>query len=134
MFRTHKLQKSLRFLTLALFVIFSGPSAMAASINNSTRLALQSELRSYISTKTTSGAYTFFDEDNGSIQELKIKAIHPVIFVKGDRFLMCADFIDQKGKKVVIDYVMLPVKDGFIIEKELEGQRPKLMEIFEKLL
>lgn len=134
MFKKHSILKCSQLLAMAFFLTFSGATAEAASIDNTTRVALQSELRSYIATKTSDGTYTFFDEEDGSIQEFQIKAIHPVIFAKGDRFLMCADFIDQEGKKVLIDYVMLPVSNGFIVEKELEGQRSRLMTMFEKLL
>lgn len=134
MLKSSLIKKLLGVLAIALLLSSISDDASAASIDNNTRVALQSELRTYIGTKTNDGIYSFFDESKGSVQKFQIKAIHPVIFAKEDRFLLCADFIDQKGNKVLIDYVMLSVSDGFIVEKELEGQRSKLMTIFEKLL
>ena len=109
-------------------------SASAASIDVETRVVLQTELRSYIDSKTSDGTYTYFDENDGEIRDFRIKAIHPVIFAKGDRYMMCADFIDRMGKKIVIDYVMFPTTNGFVVEKEIEGQRSRLTKIFEKLM
>lgn len=120
--------------TLMIAAFFGFPTAQAATLDNDTRVALQTELRDYITQKTTNGSYTYFDEARGDTVPLRIKAIHPVVLKRDDRFLMCADFIDAKGKDVVIDYVILPIETGFLIEKEIEGQRPRLMTLFEKLM
>lgn len=107
--------------------------AVAASIEDNTRVALQTTLRSYISGKTINGHYTFFHENTGDVEVLSLKKVHPVIFEKNGRFLMCADFIGQDGQNVLIDYIVVPGNDAFLVEKEVRGQRPMLTTIFERI-
>ncbi len=120
--------------TLMIVGFFGGSGADAATLDNQTRVELQTEIRSYIARKIDSGIYTFFDEKSGETVPLRIKAIHPVVLSRGKRFLLCADFIDANGEDVVIDYVVLPTATGYLVEKEIEGQRPRMMTLFEKLM
>lgn len=108
-------------------------SVSASTLKNDTRVALQTELRNYIQGKISDGIYTFFNRDTDTNEALRLKWIHPVIFGKNGRFLMCADFIDQQGQDVLIDYLMVPNRYGFSVEKEIRGRRAMLVKMFEKL-
>lgn len=120
-------------IVFAIFFFAFAPDVFAGSIDNSARVALQSTLRGYIEGKTADGRYTFFDETTGDVQVLNLKKIHPVIFEKNGRFLMCADFLGQQGQDVLVDYIVVSGNEGFLVEKEIRGRRPMLMEIFEKV-
>ena len=126
------------FMILLFAAAFFGGMSMsgvrAASLDNDTRVALNVELREYIGAKTNGGLYSYFNEKTGKIEMLRLKRIHPVIFGKQGRFMMCADFIDKKGKDVILDYIVLPISGGHLIEKEIKGKRSMLTKIFEKLM
>ena len=108
--------------------------ANATTLDSQTRVDLHTELRNYIDLKVDNGRYTYFDEKSGKSMLLRIKAIHPVVLSRGTRYLLCADFIDASGNDVVIDFVIFPTATGYLIEKEIEGQRPRMMTLFEKLM
>lgn len=115
-------------------ILFSVPNNIqAASIDVRTQVALQMVLRDYISNKTGAKKYTFFDDVKGTSQTLILRRIHPVIFKKNDRFLMCADFIDEEGKDFLVDYIISHYVDGYRVEKEIEGRRDFLTRLFEKV-
>jgi len=108
--------------------------ASAASIDMDTRIELQTELRDYISGKTRAGVYTYFDDVKGETRTLSLKKIHNFMFIKDERYMLCADFMDNEGSHVVMDYIFAPHADGYRLEKEVEGRRAVLVTIFEKIL
>ena len=108
--------------------------ADAGSIDMDTRLALQDALRDYIDGKSATGGYSYFDETTGEAVPLSLKKIHALLFRKADRYMLCADFLNANGEDVVIDYIFAPHADGYVLEKEIEGRRSILVQLFERLL
>jgi hypothetical protein len=88
-----------------------------ASIDYDARVALQSALRSYIANITIDGHYNFVSEISGDAQILNLKKIDLMNFKKEGEFSMCADFINQHGQGVLIDYIVVSKDRGFEIEK-----------------
>jgi len=126
---------STAFRRLALFLIFVfSASTQALSIDNSTRVALQELLRTHISLKTQDGLFTYFDEDKVEVWALTLATIHPVILKRENRYMLCADFLAANGDSILVDFIILPIDNSYIVEKEVLGRRSHLMTFFEKIL
>jgi hypothetical protein len=105
----------------------------AAQIDLETRAELQFTLKQYIDTGTVDGVYEHFNVEQGKLEKLRLKTLHPVIFVTDGKYMMCADFLDTSGKEVMLDYVVGPSATGFRIEQEIPGRRSYLKQIFERI-
>ena len=74
--------------------IFTASFAHAASIDMEIRVDLQLGLKNYIESRTSDNVYEHFNVETGKIEKLTLKNLHPVIFAKGNKYMMCADFLD----------------------------------------
>ncbi|MFT5116028.1 MAG: hypothetical protein ACI8P9_005389 [Parasphingorhabdus sp.] len=131
---TDNIKKGILVLWFAMIISFSASSnASAETLSSETSVSLQTMLRSYIYEKMDNGLYQFFDENTGVIKPYRLKKIHPTIFKKENRFMLCADFLDQNGNDVIIDYIFAPSTNGYKLEKEIAGRRSYFLEVFEKI-
>ena len=131
-------------LTILLTATIEKMSTSHAFEENS-RLELQLALKLFIDSKTTNGAYNFFDVEMGAVRNLKLLNLHPVIFEKDGYYMMCADFLDRDmvvdvdqsvdwtEEKLLIDYIIIAADGRFIVEQEVLGKRSILTSIFRKL-
>ena len=123
------------WLFAALLVLTFNPGqAQAATIDLETRTELQLTLQQYIDAGTVDGVYEHFNLEQGAIVKLRLKTLHPVIFVVENKYMLCADFLDANGEAVMLDYIVGPSTDGFRIEQEIPGRRSYLQQIFERIL
>ena len=86
-------------------------SAWAAddpSIKGDLRSNIQQSMNDYISHQSVDGAMYVYDTIKGSLLKLRLKELHSGIVKKGDFYVSCADFIDQKGRKIDIDFMVRP--------------------------
>ena len=105
----------------------------AAQIDLQTRAELQLTLKQYIGAGTVDGVYEHFNVEQGKLEKLRLKTLHPVIFVTDSKYMMCADFLDTSGKEVMLDYVVGASATGFRVEQEIPGRRSYLQQIFERI-
>lgn len=121
-------------LCLVLLLLFSDVRVSAAdTIGNKTRVVLQLLLRDHIRSKTSNGNYVFWDPKSQKSANLLLKKIHPVIYKRKEKFMLCADFMDPGGKDVLIDYMVVNRNGQYVIIDEVRGRRSYFMMIFEKL-
>ena len=109
------------------------PASAAWALSDSTRVQLQYALRSYLDKRVIDGRYPFKNPKTDVWTDLRLKRVHPTIFRHRAEYLMCADFIDRKGRQVVIDYVLSARQAGFTVTREVIGKRSLLLTFFEKL-
>ena len=113
--------------------IFAASFAHAASIDMEIRVDLQLGLKNYIESRTSDNVYEHFNVETGKIEKLTLKNLHPVIFAKGNKYMMCADFLDTYGNDVLLDYIVSSSGDEFRIEQEIRGRRGYLKQLFERI-
>ncbi len=117
----------------AAMISWAWAPARAQALDVETRVQLQRTLQDYVEAKITDGGYSFFDTESGKVRQLKLDKLHPVIFEKDGYYLMCADFMDDSGADVVLDYIVRKRGDDFVVEQEIEGRRSFLTSVFEKV-
>ncbi len=118
---------------LLVMTILTCTQANADAIDLETRIQLQLALKNHIDSVTVEGVYEHFNVEQGQIEELGLKNLHPVIFVKENKYMMCADFFDTNGNDVLIDYIVSSSANGFQIEQEIRGRRGYLAQLFERI-
>ncbi len=107
--------------------------AHAAEIDLETRAKLQLTLKQYIDAGTVDGLYDHFNVEEGRVDKLRLKTLHPVIFATDGKYMMCADFLNAAGDPVILDYIVGASTNGFRIEQEIPGRRSYLQQFFERL-
>ena len=117
---------------IALCLITTSP-AQADSIEMKTRIDLQMGLKHYIEARTEDNVYEHFNVESGKVEPLVLKNLHPVIFVNGSKFMMCADYLDASGNDVLLDYIVSLVGNEFRVEQEIPGKRDYLKQLFERI-
>lgn len=104
---------------LATFTIFGAWAADDPSIKGDLRSNIQQSMNNYIDQQSVDGAMYVYDSVKGSLLKLKLKELHSGIVKKGDFYVSCADFIDQKGRKVDMDFMVRPSGDKLITTQAL---------------
>lgn len=117
----------------ALLAAWLGHAGHAQELDVQTRVELQRTLAQYVSAKTEDGIYPFFDVEAGEPRRLTLKKLHPVIFQKEGYYLMCADFMDEEGSDVLVDYIVRKRGAQYLVEQEVAGRRGFFKSIFEKV-
>ncbi|HHH48780.1 MAG TPA: hypothetical protein ENK51_07835 [Gammaproteobacteria bacterium] len=111
--------KNLRHLiqaSLTAAILASG-SALAAddpSIKGDLRSNIQAAMDQMIKERTVNGTFKFYDQLKDKVYDLKLVELHDGIVKKGDYYVSCADFVDSRGNKVDMDFLVLP-SDGKLL-------------------
>ncbi len=126
--------KSLRRLlqgSLIIAVLASG-SALAAddpSIKGDLRSNVNSAMNEMIQQRTVDGTFKFYDQLKNQVYDLKLVKLHDGIVKKGDYYVSCADFVDPKGNKVDMDFLVLPRNGKLVatqaIMHKVDGKKRK---------
>jgi len=81
------------------------------SIKGDFRAQIKSSMSQFIDKNTMNGRYYLYDSVDGKLLRMSLKKLHNGIVKKGDFYVSCADFIDQTGRKLDIDF-LVRVEDG----------------------
>ena len=97
---------------LSVFVVFAtaAPAADDSSIKGSLRENIKASMMSHIKGNMIDDTYVLYDAVAGRLMKLKLDKLHDGIVKKGDFYVSCADFYDNNGKKIDVDFLVL--KDG----------------------
>ncbi len=60
-----------------------------------------------------------YDSVQGSLLKLKLDKLHSGIVKKGDFYVSCADFKDQAGRKIDVDFMVRPSGNKLITTQAL---------------
>ena len=103
------LRKTAYLLCLSLLV---APLALAGddpSIRGQLRTDIQHAMQEFIAHRHVDGIYRHYDPVEGRLLHLKQPNLHAGIVKKGTYYVSCADFTDQDGRSIDIDYLVLDV-------------------------
>ncbi len=100
---------------------FSGGaySADDPSIKGDLRANVQQSMEKFIEVQTIDEHLYVYDAIEGKLLQLKLSALHSGIVKKGDFYVSCADFIDQHGNKVDIDFMVRKSNNSLITTQAL---------------
>ena len=102
--------------TLAL-TLSTTPAALAAddsSIQGELRTNIRASMQQFIRQKTVDGVYHHYDPVEGKLLRLTFDTLHSGIVRTGDFYVSCADFSDQAGRKLDMDFLVVPAGAGLL--------------------
>jgi len=112
--------------------LLTAPVANAAddpSIKGDLRTNIQATMDTFIKRQTIDGTLRLYDPVADELIKVKLKKLHPGIVKKGDFFVSCADFVDSKGGKYDLDFLVVPAGDKLIttqaIVHSVDGKKRK---------
>jgi len=100
---------------------FSGIAFAAddPSIKGDLRKNVQQSMAGFIKEQTIDEHLYVYDAVKGKLLKLKLTELHVGIVKKGDFYVSCADFIDQNGNKVDIDFMVRKANNSLITTQAL---------------
>ena len=102
------------------FMLFANVyAADDPSIKDSLRANIQNSMNAYITHQSIDGRMYVYDAVEGKLLKLKLDELHSGIVKKGAFYVSCADFVDQQGRKIDIDFMVRPKAGGFITTQAL---------------
>ena len=81
------------------------------SIKGDLRTNIKASMMSFIENRMVSDTFIIYDASKGKLLRLKFDKLHDGIVKKGEFYVSCADFFDEKGKKVDLDFLVIPDGD-----------------------
>jgi hypothetical protein len=101
---------------IALAFALSLPSAgFAAEVSDADSVALQASMQSQIDRNLVDGAVLSLDPVTGDVSKLYPAKAHPKIMTFGDKYVLCADFMDETGNMVMGNFYMARAGDHFVV-------------------
>ncbi len=116
-------------LILGLSLSWQAFAADDPSIKGDLRSNIQQSMQSYIDQQSIDGDMYVYDAKKGKLLKLQLTKLHDGIVKKGDFYVSCADFHDQKGRKIDVDFMVRTSGDRFVTTQALihsvEGKKRK---------
>ena len=97
--------------------LLTSPSSWAGndpSIKGDLRTGIHAAMNEYLETQTIDGTVKLYDPVDGKLLRLEFDNLHDGIVRKGDFYVSCADFVDQDGRKIDVDFLVLPDGDRLL--------------------
>lgn len=89
------------------------------SIKGDLRTNIQTSMDGFIETQSVDGKIFLYDAVDGQLLELSLDSLHSGIVKKGAFYVSCADFIDQKGRKIDVDFMVVEKNESLITTQAL---------------
>ena len=108
--------RKMRWFQIAVFSIVAAlvaPGLFAAndpSIEGALREKIKSSMHHFIESRMVNGRFYIYDATEGQLLSLKLAKLHDGIVKKGDFYVSCADFFDENGLKIDLDFLVM--EDG----------------------
>lgn len=116
------MKKSLLFCSALLSLSFISQSVLAGndpSIQGSLRTGIQQSMNNFIDYQTEDGQLYMYDNVDGKLLKLKLLELHSGIVKKGDFYVSCADFQDQTGRKIDVDFMVRVIDNALTTTQAL---------------
>lgn len=91
-------------------IAFLAPAVFAAddpSIRGELRTDIQDAMKDYLADQMLEGTFRLYDPVEGKLLRLEAPRVHAGIVKKGDYYVSCADFTDQDGRSIDVDFLVL---------------------------
>ncbi len=86
-------------------------------------------MQEHIQQNTIDNHYVLYDAVTGELKRLEFDKLHSGIVKKGDFYVSCADFVDSKGNKYNLDFLVGKTEKGLvtleIIVHSINGKKRK---------
>ena len=121
----------IHIIVLLLFSMMSNLvlAANDSSIKGDLRKNIKQSMETFIKHQTINGAMYVYDSVDGKLLRLNFDKLHDGIVKKGDFYVSCADFKDQKGRKIDIDFLVRPADQQLVTTQALvhsvDGEKRK---------
>ena len=102
-------------LIAGVFLLGVAPGAKAGddpSIKGDLRTGIQSAMNEFVEQQSVNDVVRLYDAVDGGMLELKFAGLPKGIVKKGDFYVSCADFVDQKDRKIDVDFLVIPDGHG----------------------
>lgn len=109
----------LGMLLASLMISGQALAANDPSIKGDLRENIQQSMNHFIEQQTIDKHLYLYDAVNGKLLQLSLEKLHSGIVKKGDFYVSCADFIDQNGNKVDIDFMVRQSSSDMITTQAL---------------
>jgi hypothetical protein len=106
------------FWSLGLMAVGLGAVPTAAaddpSIRGEQRDQIQAAMTRFVAEQSVEGVVRIYDPVDGKLLRLRLDEVHEGIVRKGDFFVSCADFRDQDGRRIDVDFLVIERGDGLV--------------------
>ena len=89
------------------------------SISGDLRSNVRYSMKHYIDQNIVDGRLYLYDAVDGHLLKLSLDELHTGIVKKGDYYVSCADFTDQQGRRVDVDFLVRPKGDLLLTTQAL---------------
>ena len=81
--------------------------------------AIHEAMKQFVKSSTINGTYYLYDAVEGKLLALKFAGLHEGVASEGDFRASCADFTDQFGRKLDVDFVVVAADNGYIVTEAI---------------
>lgn len=121
----------MRWLSSFVFIAFMvGSLSLArADMDMQRKITLQTALLEFLDDRQEGGRYVIFNPTQGELLPLAPSSLHPKIVPFRNGYFLCADFLADDGTSHEVDFLAMPVGDGFQITQTLFDARDAIRRI-----
>ncbi len=101
----------------------------ALALTDDELVKLQTVMQTHIDTNALNGALLRFDVETKQVSEMFATKAHPKIMTLGKHFVMCADFVDAQGKKLMGNFYIAQEAERFVVFNTTWGDDAALMSL-----
>lgn len=113
----------------ALAFVSATPAKAASKLEQNDQVGLQMILMEYIDNKMVDDHVIYFDPASKKLVKFYPANLHPRIIASGDVYFLCADFRDEKGAEVDVDFVATRIDGRFHIIQTMINNRDVVREV-----
>lgn len=93
------------------------------SIQGKARTGSHDAMKQHVAANAWNGYYIIYDWVEGDLKRLNFKGLHSGIVKKGEFYVSCADFTDDKGNEYDIDFLVAEKDGEFMVFQALIHKR-----------
>jgi hypothetical protein len=90
-----------------------------ASIVGEQRVGIQKAMTHFVGAHSVEGELLHYDPVAGELRRLRLEELHSGIVKKGEFYVSCADFRDESGTLVDVDFLVLDMGDSFHVNQAI---------------
>ena len=114
---------------LSIMIATASTAADDPSIKGALRENIKASMMSFIESNMINNRYYIYDAVGGKLLELKFVKLHEGIVTKGNYYVSCADFVDNNGTKVDLDFLVMKNGDNLktiqAVVHSIDGKKRK---------
>ena len=96
------------------------------------KVLLQATMQQSIDRVVIDGVFLSLDRKDHSIRKLYPAKNHPMIMRMGDHYILCANFRDDKGEDINVDFYMAPKGKSFVVYHTAIDDRATVQSLMKK--